>query len=248
MIISLSGNMGSGKDSAGLIIRRLLNNRGLHFGKFHTVKFADPLKDCVCLIIGCTREDLEDQNFKNKPLGKEWDSYDFYRPDTKHPLRTYFNYDEAMAAYNAMEGSTIELVTMTPRRMLQLLGTDCGRQIIHENIWVNATMSKYHDSLNWVITDLRFKNEYKAVADKGITIQIGRPLRLIYPDIYNEYGKPDDMLQVLQDHYPDIYYSSLHSSERGLIGCTMNYIVQNDGTMEQLEDKMKYILELEKLL
>ena len=27
-------------------------------------KFADKLKDIVCLLIGCTREQLEDQEFK----------------------------------------------------------------------------------------------------------------------------------------------------------------------------------------
>ena len=35
-------------------------------------KYADKLKDIVCLLIGCTREQLEDQKFKETELGEEW--------------------------------------------------------------------------------------------------------------------------------------------------------------------------------
>ena len=33
--------------------------------------------------------------------------------------------------------------TLTPRKILQLLGTECGREIIHPNIWVNALFTDY---------------------------------------------------------------------------------------------------------
>ena len=36
------------------------------------VKFADKLKDIVCLLIGCTRQQLECREFKEKELGEEW--------------------------------------------------------------------------------------------------------------------------------------------------------------------------------
>ena len=39
--------------------------------------------------------------------------------------------------------STIDKIKLTPRLILQLLGTDCGRDIIHPNIWVNSTMMAY---------------------------------------------------------------------------------------------------------
>jgi hypothetical protein len=43
---------------------------------------------------------------------------------------------------------------------MQLIGTDCGRDIIHPNIWLNATMEKYvPGKSNWVLTDTRFPNE-----------------------------------------------------------------------------------------
>jgi hypothetical protein len=35
-------------------------------------KFADKLKDMVCVLLSCTREKLEDREFKNTPLGEHW--------------------------------------------------------------------------------------------------------------------------------------------------------------------------------
>lgn len=32
---------------------------------------------------------------------------------------------------------------LTPRELLQLMGTECGREIIHEDIWVTALMREY---------------------------------------------------------------------------------------------------------
>ena len=42
-----------------------------------------------------------------------------------------------------MDSSYWNLVKLTPRKLLQLLGTDCGRDIIHPNIWVNALFADY---------------------------------------------------------------------------------------------------------
>ena len=36
--------------------------------KYQIKKCADKLKDCVCLILGCTREQLEDRDYKNSTM------------------------------------------------------------------------------------------------------------------------------------------------------------------------------------
>ena len=46
-----------------------------HFSNYQIKKFADKLKDIACLLIGCTREQLEDREFKEKELGEEWVAY-----------------------------------------------------------------------------------------------------------------------------------------------------------------------------
>lgn len=56
------------------------------------------------------------------------------------------------------------------RRLIQTLGTDCGRGLLGENVWVNATINRIKvDSSrkNWVIQDVRFPNEAKAIQILG---------------------------------------------------------------------------------
>ena len=83
MIISFSGRIGSGKDLAGNICKILLqsphlNNEGVETflnknlyesdGNWEIRKWADKLKDIVCILLGCTREQLEDQRIKSLTL------------------------------------------------------------------------------------------------------------------------------------------------------------------------------------
>ncbi len=52
---------------------------------------------------------------------------------------------------------------MTVRELLQRLGTEAIRDRVHKDAWVNALFADYHQGENWVITDMRFPNEYEAV-------------------------------------------------------------------------------------
>lgn len=165
----------------------------------------------VCLLIGCTREQLEDSEFKNKELGEEWSkwicNFDLVKNFGLFPTKI------AAESYTSSQGNKGKLIniyakTLTPRELLQKLGTECGRQIIHPNIWINALFvdykldngiviepiseenkgkypigqapifqQYYRESQfpNWIITDVRFKNEAKAIKDRGgIVIRINR--------------------------------------------------------------------------
>ena len=83
-LISVSGKLGSGKDTVGKIIQYLthttVKEHNLTYDEFINLgfeedafdwqikKFADKLKDIVCLLIGCTREILESQEYKSMSL------------------------------------------------------------------------------------------------------------------------------------------------------------------------------------
>lgn len=65
---------------------------------------------------------------------------------------------------------------MTVRELLQKLGTDAIRDNLHEDAWVNALFVDYHQTDKWIITDMRFPNEFEAVKQfGGITIRLNRP-------------------------------------------------------------------------
>lgn len=178
--------------------------------QFKVKRFADKLKDIVCILINCTREQLEDREFKEKPLGEEWIRWRAEVPNVyrgKTILDKLFNSEQDAMKFIKEVGwnkGTYRVFPeqLTPRLLLQLLGTNCGRDIIHPNIWVNALMSEYKADIyndpiiadkgiydvseedevkaqptypNWLIPDVRFENEAGAILDKeGILIRVER--------------------------------------------------------------------------
>jgi hypothetical protein len=69
-------------------------------------------------------------------------------------------------------------ISCSPRRLLQTLGTDWGRNMIHPEIWVMATMQKIEASpeFNFCLTDVRFPNEAAAIkARGGVVWRVVRP-------------------------------------------------------------------------
>jgi hypothetical protein len=69
------------------------------------------------------------------------------------------------------------------RRVLQVLGTECVRDIIGENSWVHALTRQLFPGEKYVITDVRFPNEARAVASLG-----GEVWRVHRPDFDNGIG------------------------------------------------------------
>ena len=241
MLIGISGKIGSGKDTVGKYIQYLLSNeyprhtfeefktmpRWINANDWQIKKYADKLKEIVCLLIGCTREQLEDINFKNKELGEEW----WYYINDFNKLYPYKTYDGPIAKK--------ELVCLTPRLLLQLLGTECGRNIIHPNIWVNALFADYpkrilklqnattiiNNEVNWIITDVRFPNEADAILERdGILIRLTRTTE-VSEEVAN------------------------HPSETALDNYKkFTFIIDNKGTEEELYAKVYNILKQTKLL
>jgi hypothetical protein len=73
-----------------------------------------------------------------------------------------------------------ELGGVTPRHLMQTLGTEWGRNCIHENVWVEVCIhrAKYwlRQGRSVVIDDVRFPNEADAIrAAGGIIIRVIRP-------------------------------------------------------------------------
>lgn len=415
MIIGLSGKIGTGKDLTGKIIQILTSfpnmtterviahiNKDLANNVFEIRKFADKLKDIVCILIGCTREQLEDADFKNKELGEEWkvslNDIEIWKPiptyegylinnfgqiksldrkgsdgrfikgvykeyhlgTTGYPsctlsnnegkktwaihqlimwsftnyvpsyydcvinhidniktnncitnleivssrynstihkksksgehgiyerngefevtlridgkksyLGKYETIDKAISVRNnklleidAFKRIYLDTTIYTPRLLLQRIGTESMRNIIHPNIWVNALMSEYkpreatliskdcprqdiyslteEDEIiygtigklypNWIITDMRFPNELKAVKDRGgISIRIERFKQISENIRVHGVGVP-------------------HESETALDNATFDYVIDNNGTIEELVVKVKEILIKENII
>lgn len=294
-LLSISGRIGSGKDTVGKIIQYLIWKDRVESGRisfqnynlkdfykldfgyqmsgWKQVAFADKLKDIVCLLIGCTREQLEEREFKEKELGEEWWKYELSWHEHAKVEGVYNTYEEACEELRNFGGSSfdekdaITTIKLTPRLLMQLIGTECGRNIIHPNIWVNSLFTDYTYSggfeyaitetpygaiksisapkavkgeyPNWIITDLRFPNEYEAVKQRGgITIRVNR---------YNSTCVCVDDSSL--DCLTPCSRKPQHESEVALDHVTdWDYVIDNSGTIEELVEKVRTILVNEKII
>lgn len=243
-LIGVSGKMGSGKNLVGDIVVYLdwinsVNSSDMplftdsteyggevfslsHLHNYRQLAFADKLKDIVCLMIGCTRADLEDREFKEKPLGREWDCME---------TTSSYGGPAEIRPMGSMEWTHSDRRRTTPRLLLQLMGTECGRQTLHPNIWINALFADYgiESELvdgkpeviyqSWIITDVRFPDEVKAIEDRG-----GIVIRL---------QRPNDQTGL----------TNVHESETALDNHAFEHVIQNDGSIEELVEKVKEILD-----
>ena len=118
MIIGVSGKAQSGKDEFGKIYQYImahysagyswkpneedykswLKNGHQKHSHIEIKKYADKLKDIVCILLNCTREDLEDEDFKNEPLGDEWDKWELRWHLEDSVDGVYSTYGEALDA------------------------------------------------------------------------------------------------------------------------------------------------------
>lgn len=218
-LISVSGKKGSGKNLVATIITDLTYDQA----HWEVKSFADKLKYITCSLIGCTREQLEDREFKEKELEEEWW---YVKLDNKLiSIQEYIDYIKG-TTYSFNEKDIIKL---TPRKLLQLLGTECGRQIIHPNIWINALFADYNASSKWIISDTRFPNEIESIKKhNGLTIRINR-------DSVLRTGK--------------VFDTDNHESETALDDYQgFDYVIDNNGTIEELKEVVKDILIKEHLI
>jgi hypothetical protein len=112
------------------------------------------------------------------------------------------------------------------RRLLQLLGVEIGRECFHDNFWIDRWQAAVDEFLekngrNAVVIcdDVRFENEAKHVRSKaGVVVHIlGR----------------GGLAGV----------AATHASERGIPDHLVDETVDNSGTMEDLERRLRFVYE-----
>lgn len=264
-LIAVSGKIKSGKDLVGSLLQYYISKKihrmtidsydflGYDSDKkeflsgYKIVKFADKLKDIVCDLLNCTREDLEDRNFREKELGEQW--WYFKEPtgdNFKTKLIPYIGNEDRRDLYPPIKH--------TPRTLMQLVGTEAGREILHPDIWVNATFEPYTNESKWIITDTRFLNELnRATYYKGITLRVNRNYENRFPEIYKQYM--DDVLNneekalytfedYIHDHENELYKKLFHKSETSLDDHEDKFdeVFDNNSSIRELSKKIEGIV------
>lgn len=111
------------------------------------------------------------------------------------------------------------LDSKTPRQLLQTLGTDWGRTLVHSEVWIRSVQRRVErareDGRHSVITDLRFDNEAEWVRACGGVVW-----------------------RVERDVPTDVACLTPHSSESGVKDGLIDRTIVNDGTLEDLRRRV----------
>ena len=103
------------------------------------------------------------------------------------------------------------------RRLLQVLGTEVGRNVFGDDVWVDVLISKLEPMDKVVITDVRFQNEAREIHNlAGVLWRINR-----------------DGVSAVNEHI----------SETQMDQYLFDEIVDNDGSLDDLENTIIDLIE-----
>lgn len=73
--------------------------------------------------------------------------------------------------WRARKEAKIEALGKSPRELMQTLGTDWGRQLVHPDLWVILAMMRLSNTgPGMIVTDVRFENEAHWIRKNGGTV------------------------------------------------------------------------------
>ncbi len=171
--------------------------------------FAKPLKDACSVIFGWPREMLEGDTEVSRKWREEPDVY-----------------------WSEKFGKSF-----SPRLALQLMGTEAGRNVFHEDIWVISLLNRSKGK-DVVVTDVRFQNEIKYIQDNG-----GIVIRVKRGDEPEWYNLALDANQGFSSAQMGMRDKGIHQSETNWIGSDFDYVIENDGTITDLGNKVNELLQ-----
>ena len=212
-------------------------------------KFGGKLKQIVALLIGCTVQDLEDQDFKSSPLGNEWIRYG-YADGFKHiyedGVKTTVMINKECSKERYEEELRVNWQTaykheFTSRELMQFIGTDLFRDKLLNNIWINALFADYIGHCN-----SQFCLSTKQCPDEHIT----KDCNAIYPNwIITDTRFPNELQAikerdgiVIRINRNNIDTSSTHESETALDNAEFDYTLDNSGDITELVEKVRKML------
>ena len=155
---------------------------------------------------------------------------DSFAKSLKDAVSSMFNWDREM-----LEGKTDESRAwreqpdafwskqmgkeVTPRWVLQYFGTEVMRGQMYDGIWRDSCLGRYNGTPT-VISDTRFINEIKEIKDiSGKIILVKRGQN---PEWFTSY---------VEDNIKPV---GIHSSEYAWAKSEFDYVIKNDGTLEEL--------------
>lgn len=177
---------------------------------YDIMSFADPLKDCVSAIFGWDRELLQGDTQISRSFRETKDD----------------------------KWSKLMQSDITPRRMLQFFGTECCREKLGEDIWLNSLYCRIKSD-NVVVSDMRFENEFNFIKSHG-----GIVVKVVRDD---ENDNKINNLAILaksgdENALSELKRLNIHQSEWDLCDKNFDYVIKNDGSLLDLYNKIDLMI------
>ncbi|EJB4242329.1 hypothetical protein MT068_001394 [Salmonella enterica] len=179
VLVGLHGEAGAGKDTVAKLMINWCNDT------FPTClarrySFAKPVYELASVILGVTPEFLGERRGKEI---SQW--FTVTQSQLERARDVWFKYgidkfEDFSYIWPIFEGKYLDpqqlvgqeedalySVFISPRKMLQLVGTELGRQLVHERIWLiilEQSIAKDDPDVA-VVTDVRFPNEGELIRD-----------------------------------------------------------------------------------
>ena len=175
--------------------------------------FANPLKDLCAHTFGWDRPMLEGDTIESREFRETPDL--FWSKKTGIP-------------------------NFTPRLALQLMGTDVMRNHFHQDIWIDSLeyrLRRRSENKCVVISDARFRNELDLIANLGgkiIWVQ-----RDGLPEWYETAKTAHN--NAISRKIMETKFKDVHESEWNWAGYPVDYVIKNDGSLEDLYQDVQKI-------
>ena len=184
---------------------------------FYRESYADSLKNAVSSVFQWDRELLEG----NTVISRQWREEE----DEWWSNRLGFR--------------------ITPRLVMQQWGTELCRYAFHDDIWIASLEKKLLDQTDKsiVITDVRFPNEIKLIHElNGKVVHIRRGKQPEWWGIAVTANTTTDT--ILRDNLEQtlIHKKQVHASEWSWVGHKTDYVLNNNSTLEKLEENVDNML------
>ena len=184
----------------------------VNFHEFRRESFASTLKDAVSAVFGWDRTLLEGRTKEAREWREQVDPWWAER---------------------------LDMPTLTPRWVLQYWGTEVCRKAFHDDIWIASLENKLRNSKDHVvISDCRFPNEIASIKNAGGLIVWVR--RGDLPDWYQYALAANQLGSNLALN--ELKMRRIHSSETAWVGTEFDYEIDNNGTIDDLCQKIQSIV------
>lgn len=191
LYIGLCGEAGAGKDTAGIILKDIfLKDSSYPFKSIMVTSFAAPVYALAeALVNGSLKDRASKEVFQKYDITQQFlecmnEVYCFYQLDQYKDFPDAWNefFHKSLVEYTHISHNEKAefALHISPRRLLELVGTEFGREILDTNVWLKVVSDsvKRNDAKLVVVTDVRFDNEALFIRNqnKGMVIEIVAPV------------------------------------------------------------------------